>query len=68
MGVLDPDSDPVKCVTMKEVGCECVTMEEALCGATNIDTAAACILGPAERLLGDTAIFAISRPSSPNRP
>ena len=53
---------------MKKVRCECVTMEEALCGATNIDTAAACILGPAERLLGATAIFAISRPSSPNRP
>ena len=59
MGVLDPDGGPVKCVAMKEVECECVTMEEVVCGATDIDTAADCVLGPAESLLGAVAMFAI---------
>ena len=54
-GVLGPDGDPVNCVAMEEVGCECETMEEAVCSAT--DTAADCVLGPAERLLGAVAIF-----------
>ena len=63
MGVLGSEGDPVKCVTMDEVGCECVAMEEVVCGATDIDTAADCVLGPAERLLGAVASFAISRPS-----
>ena len=39
MGVLGPDGEPVKCVTVEEVGCECVR-EETVCGATDIDTAA----------------------------
>lgn len=68
MGVLGPDGNPVKCVAIEEVGCECVTMEEAVCGGTDINTAVACALDLAERLLGAVAIFAISRPSSPNRP
>ena len=45
MDVLGPDGDPVKCVAMEEVKCECVTME-VVCGATDIDTAADCGLGP----------------------
>ena len=67
-GVLGPDGDPVMWVAMEEVGCGCVTMEEAVCGATDIDTAADCVLSPAEGLLGALAIFAISLPSSPNQP
>ena len=66
--MLGPDGDPVECVAMEEVGCECVAMEEVVCGATDIDTAAECVLGPAERLLGPVAIFVTSRPSSPNWP
>ena len=62
LGVLGPDGDPVKCVTMEEVGCECVAMEEAVCGATDTDAAADCVLGPAERLLGAVAIFATPDP------
>ena len=30
MNVLGPDSDPVKCVAMEDVGCERVTMEEVV--------------------------------------
>ena len=43
-------------------------MEEAVCGPTDNDTAVDCgILGHAEKLVGAVAIFAISRPSSPDR-
>ena len=53
--MLGPDGDPVECIAMEELRCEWVTMEEAVYGAT--DTAADCVFGPAERLLGTVAIF-----------